>query len=212
MSIKKSILAIILLVITSCNTTKSDNFDWGYVVDGSYENKFFGIDWELPTDWQYDDTLAQQWTKSSYPEMYPLAEKVYDMKQRIKMPPEQVKESIIFKLFKSQNQNSSIVLYAENISTIKGAQVSNLDDYMQQALKEAKENKQIALDSEDYESERIGGTKFYKLTGQIKVPNQVIVQHYYFTIINNFGLTVILSANDNAGIAELEEKLETLSF
>ncbi|WP_298473429.1 hypothetical protein [uncultured Maribacter sp.] len=181
-------------------------------MDGSYENKFFGIDWELPTDCQYDDTLAQQWTKSSYPEMYPLAEKVYDMKQRIKMPPEQVKESIIFKLFKSQNQNSSIVLYAENISTIKGAQVSNLDDYMQQALKEAKENKQIALDSEDYESERIGGTKFYKLTGQIKVPNQVIVQHYYFTIINNFGLTVILSANDNAGIAKPEEKLETLSF
>ncbi len=208
-NVKKVLVAVVFLTVASCNTVP-DNFDWGYVIEGSYQNKFFDIAWQIPDNWEYDDTYAQQWAKTANPEFVRLAEAVYESKQRIKMPPQQVKETLLFRLNKSEQ--ASILLYAENLSLIEGADIKDLDDYMVQTLSEAKGNAQITLDSEDYESERIGGATFYKLTGTLSVHNTKALEQYYFTVINGFGLTVLLNAQDETAMVELEKALEFLSF
>ncbi len=207
--VKKVFFAVIFFTVASCNSVP-DNFDWGYVIEGNYQNKFFDIGWQIPENWQYDDTYAQQWAKTNDPDFVRLAEAVYESKQRIKMPPQRVKETLLFRLSKSEQ--ASILLYAENLARIEGAVIKDLDDYIEQTLKEAKGNAQITLDSEEYDSERIGGTTFYKLTGTLSVNGDTALEQYYFTVINGFGLTILLNAQDETTMVELEKTLDFLSF
>lgn len=212
---KKVIFALLLIAAASCNTTKSDNFDWGYVIEGNYENKFFGIDWPIPGDWSYDDTYAQQWTKATMPDMQRLAESSYETKMRIKMPPQEIKNSTVFQLSKFEpgvELNPVIIVYADNLAAIEGAEVKDMEDYMAETVKEFNANPQMTLDSENYETERVGGTKFYKLNGAVKQGDIIRLQRYYATEINGFGLTFILSAPDKAGLEELEEVFRTVSL
>lgn len=212
----KTVFILLLVAVSSCNTTKSDNFDWGYVIEGNYQNKFFGIDWPIPENWEYDDTHAQQWTKANNMEIQRLAESTYETKMRIKMLPEQVKESVVFQLTKFKPEtvgnNPVIIVYTENFAAIEGANVQDMDDYVALSIKQVKDNPQMTLDSEDYETDRIGGTKFYKLTASVTENDRKVLQHYYSTEINGFGLTFILSSTDKAGLVELEEVFRTITF
>jgi hypothetical protein len=215
-SITKAVYIILLVAVSSCNTTKSNNFDWGYVIDGNYQNKFFGIDWPIPENWDYDDTYAQLWTKANNMEIQRLAESSYESKMRIKMLPEQVKESVVFRLSKfkpeTAGNNPTIIVYTENFATMDGANVQDMEDYVAESIKQVGDNPQMTLDSEDYETDRIGGTKFYKLTASVKDNDRTVLQHYYSTEINGFGLTFILSSTDKGGLAELEEVFRTITF
>ncbi len=215
-NLNRSLLVFLVILVSSCNVIP-ENFDWGYVIEGSYQNKFFDINWEIPENWDYDDTHAQQWAKASNPDFVKLAESAYESKFRIKMPPAQVRETLLFRLSKfkpdnAQKEHLSIFLYAENLALIDNAELKDLDDYIAQTLIDVAGNPQVTLDSEDYEKERISGTTFYKLTGKINSNNETAVEHYYFTVINGFALTILLNAPDENGIAELENALETLSL
>lgn len=212
----KLFLFFLFITLTNCNTTKYDNFDWGYVIDGSYQNKFFGIDWKIPEGWSYDDTYAQQWAKGNKPDFESFAEKVYDIKQRIKIEPNEVKESLIFQLSKHkvgvEGPNPAIVVYSENFALIENTDVQNIDEYLTQSIKEFNKAPQITLDSEVYETDRIGGTKFYRLTATVQEGDVKQLQRYYTTDINDFGLTFVLSAPNEGGLEELEEVLRRISF
>lgn len=215
-NLKKTILTLLIIALNSCSTAKSDNFSWGYVIDGIYENKFFGFNWQLPQDWVTDDTFAQKWAKSSYPEMERLAESLYKTKLDMKMNPEEVKVTKLFELFKFNSDhvgvNSNIAVIAENLAAVKADGVQGIDEYMNDTLNDVKVSPQMSLQGDDYENDRIGGTKFYKISAIISESNRKVFQRYYTTEINGFALTFILSAPDKEGLAELETILRELSF
>ncbi len=215
-SLKFIVLTLLVFSTTNCNQVR-DNFDWGLVEEGVYINKFFGMEWPMPKGWHYDDTFAEQWAKVNREEFVRLAQSAYESKQRIAQPHEGVQESFLFMLNKKdiengQQDNPTIFLYAENLAYIEGAQIDDLEDYMAQTVKESKANPSVTLDSEDYEKERVGGTTFYKLTGVRTDGGASYKEHYYLTLLNGFGFGMLLRADDDAGIAKLEEVMGGISF
>ncbi|MFD2589116.1 hypothetical protein ACFSQJ_19485 [Croceitalea marina] len=213
----KVILSLAIFFIgVSCNEVR-DNFDWGLVQEGVYINKFFGMEWEIPKDWHYDDNFAEQWTKTNKPDFTSFAQRVYKIKERMAIPHGEVKNSYLFMLNKKdialgQKDNPTIFLFAENLNAVEGNVINTLEDYIDQTIKESNANSTVTLDSDEYQKERVGGTTFYKLTG-VRLDNKTkYKEHYYLTLMNGFGLTMLLRAEDNKGIAELEAAIEQISL
>lgn len=211
------ILAVLItfLSLTSCKE-KSQYFDWGIVKDNVYKNKFFDFTIPIPKDWLYDDKYSIYWGEQTNLPGNRAIKSSYDDGFLFTIDPGTVKETSLFLLkmpSADANNSSNIYFKVENAAQIDNVTIKNIDDYLEYCLKDAKKNKSVKLDSEEYEKLSIGGQSFFKLTGTFSAENGTkIFQQYYLTLKRGFGFGVFLSSDSKEELTELEKAFKDSNF
>ena len=203
-------LIITSAFIISCSDKKA--IDFGEFEDGFYINSFFNLMLSLPDTWKVLD----------------LESRMELMKQGGKFVAgdnKNLKAAIDAADLKSLNlltayeyppgsavsSNPGIMLIAEKIKHAPG--IRRGSDYHFQAKKLMKLSRmQVSYPEEIYET-IIDGVSFDVMVTEITLgPGVVLWQRQYATIMNDYALLVALTYQDEYGLGQLEEIIETITF
>ena len=203
-------LIITSTFIISCSDKKA--IDFGEFEDGFYINSFFNLMLSLPDTWEVLD----------------LESRMELMKQGGKFVAgdnKNLKAAIDAADLKSLNlltayeyppgsavsSNPGIMLIAEKIKHAPG--IRRGSDYHFQAKKLMKLSRmQISYPEEIYET-IIDGVSFDVMVTEITLgPGVVLWQRQYAAIMNDYALLVALTYQDEYGLGQLEEIVETITF
>ena len=203
-------LIITSAFIISCSDKKA--IDFGEFEDGFYINSFFNLMLSLPDSWEVLD----------------LESRMELMKQGGKFVAgdnKNLKAAIDAADLKSLNlltayeyppgsavsSNPGIMLIAEKIKHAPG--IRRGSDYHFQAKKLMKLSRmQVSYPEEIYET-IIDGVSFDVMVTEITLgPGVVLWQRQYAAIMNDYALLVALTYQDEYGLGQLEEIVETITF
>lgn len=203
-------LIITSAFIISCSDKKA--IDFGEFEDGFYINSFFNLMLSLPDTWEVLD----------------LESRMELMKQGGKFVAgdnKNLKAAIDAADLKSLNlltayeyppgsavsSNPGIMLIAEKIKHAPG--IRRGSDYHFQAKKLMKLSRmQVSYPEEIYET-IIDGVSFDVMVTEITLgPGVVLWQRQYAAIMNDYALLVALTYQDEHGLGQLEEIVETITF
>ena len=203
-------LIITSAFIISCSDKKA--IDFGEFEDGFYTNSFFNLMLSLPDTWEVLD----------------LESRMELMKQGGKLVAgdnKNLKAAIDAADLKSLNlltayeyppgsavsSNPGIMLIAEKVKHAPG--IRRGSDYHFQAKKLMKLSRmKVSYPEEIYET-IIDGVSFDVMVTEITLgPGVVIWQRQYAAIMNDYALLVALTYQDEYGLGQLEEIVETMTF
>ena len=203
-------LIITSAFIISCSDKKA--IDFGEFDNGIYSNSFFNLMLSLPDSWEVLDLESRM-------EMMKQGGKIVAGNNK------NLKAAIDAADLKSLNlltayeyppgsavsSNPGIMLIAEKIKHAPG--IRRGSDYHFQAKKLMKLSRmQVSYPEEIYET-IIDGVSFDVMVTEITLgPGVVLWQRQYAAIMNDYALLVALTYQDEYGLGQLEEIVETITF
>lgn len=203
---------IISLFAISCNKSQSDKFDYGHFENGKYTNSFFGLEMEIPTDWQ---VLSQEQNVNL---MNNSEQMVDEDNKALQQAVETSKITTAILLTASQYGlevsdsifNPNIMFLAENLEGTD--KVKSPSDYLlitRSALQQDPSPKEYPFSS--FLVININGTDFAQMRVVNKsTENQSYTQDYYVSLHKNFALSFILTYGSEIQRIALEQALNTL--
>ncbi len=210
--ITQALTVIIIISSTLTANSQSDNFDYGRVENGIYQNKYFDFSIKLPVDWvvqsrEQTENLANAGKKL-------LAGDDENMKAVIKAS--EVNTANLLAVFQYQlgsavAYNPNIMIVAENVKNYPG--IKKGSDYLFQARRLLQQgNFKYDYLSEEFDNEKINTTDFYKMEAHLNYMGLEIKQIYYSTVLMGFSFNVIVSYVSDEQKKMLLESLNSMSF
>ncbi|MBD0830606.1 hypothetical protein [Aestuariibaculum sediminum] len=208
-------IALIFTILNSCGSKgKPDNFDYGHVNDYVYSNNFFKCSMKLPDNWNIQSEESTQ-------QIMEMGKDIVagdDDKMKAKITAAEVNVANLLAVFEHEigttlegQYNPNIMLVAENIS--RAPLVKTGADYLYHSREFLKQSQfQYDYLSDEFKSENINGTEFYKMEAMMHYMGFDIKQMYYSTINKGFSFNVILSYTTEAQKQVLLKSLQSLLF
>ncbi len=218
---------ILSLFFTSCNQTETSNtpsneeetigmskedFDYGLLNDGIYENDFFNFSIEVPQGWKVQDDKQMK-------ELVEVGKEVIsDNKSKLRkiVDASMVNTAYLLTAFKHEVGakiafNPSFMVLAEN--TRLDPRIKKGDQYLSNA-KILMQQGQIPYEFDEKGIQRInvGGKEFYFMDTEMTVSGQKINQRFYSRVEKGFSLGLIISFNDEEQKKELEAVIAKAKF
>lgn len=202
-----------IIFILSCdNKDKPENFDYGSVKNGIYQNDYFKFKMVLPTSW-----IVQ--TKEQTENLANTGKQLIagdDDKMKAIIKASEINIAYLLSVFQFEvgtpvDYNPSIMIVAENIKNAPG--IKNGSDYLFQTRKMMLQS-QFKYDyiSDEFELEKIGEIEFYKLDTGINLSDMEIKQIYYATVLKGFGIGFIISFNSDEQKDVLLDSMHSLTI
>ena len=193
------------LIFVACNTgnSKHDDFDYGTVDKGIYNNSYFRFSVKVPADW---NTLTQEQNQNL-------------MNKNTLGSNDPSKITTVILLTASQFEpgktdstfNSNMIILAENI---KGnTRIRNGSDYLR-LTRQALEKEPILRQYPDSNAPvmKIKGSDFSTMEVTTTDGNKTYSQKYYTILVNDFALTAILTYATEDERIVLENAFSTINF
>jgi len=204
---------LLLILCANCTTNgKPENFDYGSVTDNIYSNKYFNCTIKLPNDW-----IVQ--SKAQTERIADLGKDLVagdDKKMKAVIKASDVNTANLLAVFQHEvgaavEYNPSIMIVAENIKNAPG--IKSGSDYLYQSRRLLKQSQfQYDYLSEDFKSESINGTEFYKMDAYLNYMGLEIKQIYYSTITMGFSFNMIISYVNDEQKNILFESINSMKF
>jgi len=202
----------IIILAASCNNKIPDNFDYGSVENGIYENEYFDFKINLPEDWVVQSKEQIDNLKNSGKDIVAGD----DEKMKAILKASEVNSANLLVAFQHElgaavEYNPNIMIIAENVKNSPG--IKNGSDYLIQAKKLLQQT-QIKYDfiSEDFEKEKISSVEFYKMETHMSYMGLEIKQTYYSTVLKGFSFNIIISYVSDDQKEVLLNTLNSLKF
>lgn len=203
-------LIITSAFITSCSDKKA--IDFGKFEDGLYTNSFFNLMLNLPNTWEVLDLETRM-------ELMKRGGKIVagdNQNLKAAVDAADLKSLNLLSAYEyppgsAVSTNPGIMLIAEKIKHAPG--IRRGSDYHFEAKKLMKLSRlKVSYPEEIYET-IIDGVSFDVMQTEITLgPGVVIQQRQYATIMNDYALLVALTYQDEYGLGQLEEIVETITF
>ena len=202
---------MLALLLAGCGKKASNEIDFGTFNNSVYTNKYFGMSVTVPADWNIQDQSALRRLMKKGEALLSGDDK--NMKATIK-----ASELRVVNLFAAFEHapgspvtfNPSIMSLAESVQDMTG--IKRGSDYHFHA-RQFLESGQIKINfPHDIYTKSVGGVDFDVMDTEMPVRGLVIKQKYYATIVKGYALVFILSAVDDAQVAELQKILDTVKI
>ncbi len=209
--ITSALILLIIILSNSIANSQSDNFDYGRVENGVYQNAYFGFTIQLPVDWvvqsrEQTENLASTGKKLVAGD---------DENLKAVMKASEVNIANLLAVFQYElgspvEYNPNVMIVAENIKNVPG--IKKGSDYLFQARRLLQQG-QFKYDylSETFDNEKINGTEFYKMDAHLNYAGLEIKQMYYSTVLKGFSFNVIVSYVSDEQKKILLESLNSIS-
>lgn len=208
------VLLIAVLGLTACQPRTAalpPDFDYGTVIDGRYDNPFFGLTLPLPSGWHLQDKEANQ----AMMEQGSRALSGDDAELRARIEANYPQTATLLALFKhpvgsAVSFNPNLIVMAENLRA--APLVRSGPAYLGQ-LRDALQAGQVpvAFPSE-LESTSLGDAAAHVLPAELTLGPATVQQKYYVNLRQRYALCVILTYHTPEDLHELEQVLASLSL
>ena len=196
--------------IITCSDKKA--IDFGEFEGGIYSNSFFNLMLSIPDEWEVLDLESRMEIMKRGGEI--VAGNNQGLKAAINAA--DLKSLNLLSAYEyppgsAVETNPGIMLIAEKVKHAPG--IKRGSDYHFHAKKLMKLSRvRISYPEEIYETS-IDGVTFDVMTSEMTLgPGVVIRQRQYATIMNGYALLVALTYQDESGLGQLEEIVETITF
>ena len=196
--------------IITCSDKKA--IDFGEFEGGIYSNSFFNLMLSIPDEWEVLDLESRMEIMKRGGEI--VAGNNQGLKAAINAA--DLKSLNLLSAYEyppgsAVETNPGIMLIAEKVKHAPG--IKRGSDYHFHAKKLMKLSRvKISYPEEIYETS-IDGVTFDVMTSEMTLgPGVVIRQRQYATIMNGYALLVALTYQDESGLGQLEEIVETITF
>lgn len=206
-------LFIIVIMIPGCeNSSNMDNFDYGNVESGVYQNDYFDFKIKLPEVWVVQSKEQTELISDAGRNL--IAGDDDNMKAIFEASEINVANLLVafqYEMGTPVDYNSNIMVVAENIKNSPG--VKNGSDYLFLSRKIIEQG-QLKYDylSKEFESETINNVEFHKMEAQLNYVGIEIKQIYYSTILKGFSFNVIISYATDEQKEILLKALNSMDF
>ncbi len=191
----KMIGFILIVMMTSSCKSKSqlDDFDYGQVENGIYQNEYFGFSMTLPVDWVVQSQEQRENIVNTGKKM--VAGDDENIKSAMKAS--EVNSANLLAVFQYElgapvDQNPNVMIIAESVKNAPG--IKNGSDYLFQARRMLQQGHfKYDYISEEFEREIFNDIEFYRMDTRINHMGLEVKQEYYSTVLKGFGFNVIIS-------------------
>ncbi|MGB8490018.1 MAG: hypothetical protein WCE64_03085 [Bacteroidales bacterium] len=210
----KIIGLILIIILTSSRKSNSqpDNFDYGHVENGIYQNDYFDFNIKLPVNWVVQSKEQTENIANTGKKL--VAGDDENMKAAIKASEINTANLLAvfqFELGSAVEYNPNIMIVAESVKYAPG--IKNGSDYLFQARRMIEQG-QFKYDylSEKFENEKINEIEFYKMDAKLNYMGLNIKQVYYSTVLKGFSLNVIISYISDEQKETLLNSINSMKF
>jgi len=215
MKVLTPVVYIILLVwffsCTACQKKASDEVDPG-TYDGSvYQNEFFKMRINLPSDWSYQGKKEMETLKNAGKKMMENSNKKFKAAEDIS----EYHTVHLFAIFKHPlgtpvKYNPNLMCIAERIGHVPS--IKRGKDYQYYSKKVLESSQMNTKFPRAIYSESLGDTLFDVLYSEMTFMNTVIKQKQYTIIKNGYALTFNISFTTEDQESQLKKILDTIDF
>jgi hypothetical protein len=204
------ILVLCLVATVACRHTSKipDDFDYGKIENGVYNNNYFQFKIPVPENWAVQTREQVQQLQNQNGETTPANSA--ELRSTIKAA--DVQAAILLTVLKHKPENSlnefnpSLIILAENL--VGSTAMKTGKDYLDHAKEIMKQSNLDYQFAPDYYSEKIGNRKFDAMNITLDS-----VQRTYYSMINrNFALSLIISSRDDQQKQELKNIINKIRF
>ncbi|RXJ50278.1 hypothetical protein [Gelidibacter gilvus] len=209
---KKIILSFcVVLLLSSCKDEVKipENFDYGKIESGVYDNKFFN----------FELAFNDQWSVQTKEEMQQMSENSRNTmagdNQNLKstLQASQVNVADLFSIFKFPvgsvtGGNASLIINAENLQSFPNVKTPR--DYIMSARQLLDQTSLTLIYKKEPYTKTIGGKQFIGM--EIFNQDYNLTQDYFVTLRNGFAISMVLSYDNAEDQQELYKMLDTIKF
>ncbi len=209
---KKIILSFcVVLLLSSCKDEVKipENFDYGKIESGVYDNKFFN----------FELAFNDQWSVQTKEEMQQMSENSRNTmagdNQNLKstLQASQVNVADLFSIFKFPvgsvtGGNASLIINAENLQSFPNVKTPR--DYIMSARQLLDQTSLTLIYKKEPYTKTIGGKQFIGM--EIFNQDYNLTQDYFVTLRNGFAVSMVLSYDNAEDQQELYKMLDTIKF
>jgi hypothetical protein len=202
------ILVLCLVAVLACRRSSKipDDFDYGKIENGVYNNNYFQFKIPVPENWAVQTReQVQQLQKQD-------GESANSSELRSTIKATDVQAAILLTVLKNKPEkslnefNPSFIILAENLGG--SAVMKTGKDYLEHAKEVMKQSSLSYQFAPNYYSEKIGNRKFDGMDLTLDS-----VQRTYYSMINrNFALSLIISSRDDQQKQELKNVINKIRF
>jgi len=215
MNRKISLLGLLFITILtiSCNLKpESSVFDFGHVENNKYLNSFFGLEIDIPNNWDIKSKEETEFIAKMGKEMYTGDNK--DLKETLDAVDIEDANLLTVYMYKADTVvsfNPNFILVADNLKNYPD--IKNGSDYLSfsRKLLEQSESPYDYMD-EKFTKVKINDTDFYYMNLSKSIYENEIKQVYYATVINGFCVAATISYLDNDQKGKLEKMINSMIF
>jgi len=204
------ILVLCLVAMMACRHSSKipDDFDYGKIENGVYNNNYFQFKIPVPENWAIQTREQVYQLQNQNGETSPANSS--ELRSTIKAA--DVQATILLTVLKNKPENSlnefnpSFIILAENL--VGSTSMKTGQDYLDHAKAIMKQSNLDYQFAPDYYSEKIGNRKFDAMNITLDS-----VQRTYYSMINrNFALSLIISSRDDQQKQELKNVINKIRF
>ena len=187
-----------------------DSPDKGIVKDGIYYNYFFNFSLPIPENWAVAGTATEEYIMEAGKA---IVASDPQMEAAVEFSAQNVYQLLTiseFEIGAAVESNSSFVLYAERVSHAPGIKTGK--DYLMHVTRMLLEGNLPYERTKEGSLTKLSDKEFYREDVQLRAVGREIQQAYYATILGDFALVVVLSAQTEEQMTRLEEVASTLRF
>jgi len=202
------IVVLCLVAVLACRHSSKipDDFDYGKIENGVYNNNYFQFKIPVPENWAVQTReQVQQLQKQD-------GESANSSELRSTIKAADVQAAILLTVLKNKPEmslnefNPSFIILAENLGG--SAVMKTGKDYLEHAKEIMKQSSLSYQFAPDYYSEKIGNRKFDGMDLTLDS-----VQRTYYSMINrNFALSLIISSRNDQQKQELKNVINKIRF
>lgn len=210
---KKLFILFIAIAAIGCAEQKNvpENFDYGTTKDGKYSNEYFDMVITFNPEWVVQDQGILEENIEDGSEIVYGEDK--DIKTKIKAS--LINTANLLTLFKYElgaqvSFNPSLALIAENTNNFPGLQSGA--DYLENVKELLGQTQMDYTFDEDVLEKKIGESIFYVMHLELDYMGRAVKQDYLTTVLNGFGLSIVLSYSTDEERAELYEIIDNIEI
>ena len=212
---RQSLFFLFAIILVSCNNSNKipENFDYGKVENGIYQNSFFDLELPIPANWNVES--REQMDKIGEEGRKIIGEHNKQLSEKIKA--DEVNSATLLSVFKFKEDsvtgqyNPSFGMIAENLGRSSGIRTSK--GYLEKVKSLMQQSGIPYHFAPDITTEKLGNKEFSLLSLTATYKSNIDVdQLYYCCIENGFALSVIASYGNDDQRKELINILSHIQF
>lgn len=211
---KNIIYLFIVTVLLSCSDQKKklpENFDFGKIENGSYQNDYFDMEVLFNPNWIVQDKQAMNNLVERGSDLVTGDNK--NLKSIVKAS--QVNTAYLLAVFKHEvgaavEYNPSFMIVAENTKNFPG--IKNGKDYLFHAKKLLKQTQMSYSFEKEVFEQKIGKSLFHVMEAKLDYMGKIIIQEYISTVNRGFSLSFIISYTTEEEKNELYEVINNIKI
>jgi hypothetical protein len=186
------IFTLCLLIMAGCSKKATDEIDYGGIVNSVYQNKYFGLNVQLPKEWSVQDQEMRQRLSDTGNKL--LAGNDKSMKAVLKASEQQsinLLAAFQHPIGSPVPFNPSIMCTAVRVRNLPG--IKHGKDYLYQARKLMESGQMKFEFPKEITTEKLGGVDFDVMHVTMKIGSTTVRQRYYTSIMKGYALNLIVS-------------------